>query len=176
MKLISKIKEYKKIRNLNDILDDIIQINDKIIVFKKDNIIQEKLSDLSNNNDVIAYVIRKDKKFFDGIGKYIYDFSNSDIKINPLLTNQLESWIKNKFYNQKKHDLPKVSANLIEFDYYWEDNKKIHKKLLSELNSGDYLMNIINNYGFEKNNIKNTYQLSKKDIFYEIDPKSIIYE
>lgn len=110
-----------------------VSINDKIYVVRKDAELNEKAMEWLISGNVLAYVARTDKKFFEGKGRYTYDFRNSWESINPKKMDELETYIKEEFYKPNPTSHIRVRSELIEFDHFWEERKKIHKKMLEKL-------------------------------------------
>ena len=110
-----------------------VNINDKIYVIKKNAQLNKKATEWLIKGNVLAYVSRTDKKFFNGKGRYIYDFRNSWESINPEKIHELEQYIKEEFYKPNPTSHIMVSSELIEFDHLWEEGKKIHRKMLEKL-------------------------------------------
>jgi len=110
-----------------------VRVNNKIYVVKKGAELNDRAQIWMSSGNVLAYVLRTDRKFFDGKGRYTYDFRNSWESINPERLEELEDYIKDEFYKPNPTSHISVNETLIEFDHFWEERKKIHKKMLEKL-------------------------------------------
>lgn len=110
-----------------------VMINNKISVIKLGNKLPIEIITRLHGGSAIAYVTRTDKKFFDGKGRYTYDFRLSWQYIDDKHIDGLENQIKEQFYKPNSVSYINVTSRLIEFDHFWEERNKIHKEMLKML-------------------------------------------
>jgi len=128
-----------------------VNINNKIYVVKKGDKLKNKALEWMESGNPIAYVERTDKKFFEGKGKYIYDFRHSWDLINRHKLDELEHYINKEIFAMNTSIIPlfykpnstnnlSINETRIEFDHLWEERKKIHKKMLEKLLEKDMVI------------------------------------
>ena len=121
-----------------------VRLNNEIYVVRKGCELNEDAKLWLSSGNAIAYVLRQDRKFFDGKGRFMYDFRNSWESLNPEKLEELDIYIKDEFYKPNPTSHIAVNETLIEFDHFWEERKKIHKKMLEKLVEGEMVIDHYN--------------------------------